>query len=96
MYQTTIPFINDTYRLHVVNHGVTGNYSATIQNNTDKQIRVKVSNCEFENTNAFTDTAGGELVIEPETMGLLDEPYQRWMLFIGVPANGTVDITEKG
>jgi len=72
-------------------------YTATIQNLSGQSITITVTNQNIQAPNPEFDVpASGALVIASGAIGILNEPYDGWLLTAGAPATGTVEIVEAG
>ena len=83
----------------VANTQMGTDYSATIQNNTNRSLTVTVTNENIQAATNFDAPASGALVIAAGAMGALAEPYEGWLLTLatGVAnAGSTIDVSESG
>ena len=93
----TVTFASETTKNFVANHRRGVEYKSTIQNLTDQTIVVTVTNEDIQGTSPTFDTpAAGALSIVAGAIGVLNEPYDGWLLTAGAPATGTVNIVEAG
>jgi len=93
----TITFASDTTKNFVANSRRNAQYNATIQNLTDQTITITVTNEDIQAASPTFDTpAAGALAIVAGAVGVLNEPYDGWLLTAGGAATGTVNITEAG
>ena len=93
----TITFASDATKNFVANSRRGPEYNATIQNLTDQTITITVTNEDIQSSAPTFDTpAAGALAITAGAIGVLNEPYDGWLLTGGAPATGTVNITEAG
>ena len=93
----TITFESDETKNYVTNARRGSEYSATIQNATDQQITITVTNQNIQSASpTFVTPAAGALVIAAGAVASLKEPYEGWLLTAAAAATGTVDITEAG
>jgi hypothetical protein len=97
MARRTITFSGDTTKNFVPNHRGGPEYNATIQNLTDQTITITVTNEDIQSSSPTFDTpAAGALAITTGAIGVLNEPYDGWLLTGGAAATGTVNIVEAG
>ncbi len=97
MARRNITFASDTTKNFVPNHRRAGEYNATIQNLTDQTITITVTNEDIQGSAPTFDTpAAGALAITAGAIGVLNEPYDGWLLTGGAAATGTVNIVESG
>lgn len=93
----TITYAGDTTKNFVANSRRGTDYNASIQNLTDQTITITVTNEDIQSSSPTFDTpAAGALVITAGAIGVLNEPYDGWLLTAGGSATGTVNITEAG
>lgn len=93
----TVTFTAETTRNFVPNSRRGPEYNATIQNLTGESVTVTVTNEDIQSTSPTFDVpAAGALVIANGAIGVLNEPYDGWLLTAGGSATGTVIITEAG
>lgn len=93
----TITYAGDTTKKFVANSRRGTDYNASIQNLTDQTITITVTNEDIQSSSPTFDTpAAGALVITAGAIGVLNEPYDGWLLTAGGSATGTVNITEAG
>lgn len=97
MGRKTITFAGDTTKNFVPNVRRGPEYNATIQNLTDQTITITVTNQDAQGSSPTYDTpAGGTLSIAAGVIGMLEQPYDGWLLTAGGAATGTVEISEAG
>ena len=97
MGRRTITFAADTTKNFVPNTRRGPQYNSTIQNLTDQTITITVTNQDIQGSSPTFDTpAAGALVILAGAIGVLNEPYDGWLLTAGGSAAGTVEISEAG
>lgn len=97
MARNTITFTAETTHNFVPNSRRGPEYNATIQNLTDQTITITVTNQDIQGSSPTFDTpAAGALAILAGAIGVLNEPYDGWLLTAGAAATGTVEITEAG
>ena len=97
MSRHTITFTADTTKNFVPNTRRGSDYNATIQNLSGESITITVTNQNIQGSSPTFDTpAAGALVIANGAIGVLNEPYDGWLLTAGGSATGTVEITEAG
>ena len=93
----TVTFTAETTRNFVPNSRRGPEYNSTIQNLTDKTITITVTNQDIQGSSPTFDTpAAGALTITAGAIGVLNQPYDGWLLTAGTAATGTVEITEAG
>ncbi len=93
----TITFTSETTKNFVPNHRRGAEYNATIQNLSGQSITVTVTNEDIQSTSpTFDNPSSGVFVIADGVIGVLNEPYDGWLLTAGAPATGTVNIVEAG
>lgn len=97
MAQHTIVFASDTSKIFVANPKQQAGYGATVQNNTNQTITIKVTNEDVQNVTSptYSAVAAGAISVLVGEMGAIAEPYQAWEITCAA-ATGTVDITELG
>ena len=94
---STITFAGGTTKNFVPNTRRGSEYNATIQNLTDQTITITVTNQDIQSSAPTFDTpAAGALAITAGAIGVLNAPYNGWLLTAGSAATGTVEITEAG
>lgn len=72
-------------------------YNATIQNLSGESLTITVTNDDIQDSSATFDVpAVGALVIANGAVGVLNEPYDGWLLTLGGTGAGNVLITEAG
>ena len=97
MSRHTVTFTAETTRNFVPNSRRNSDYNATIQNLSGQAITITVTNDDIQATSPTFDTpAAGALVIADGAIGVLNEPYDGWLITAGGTATGTVVITEAG
>ena len=97
MSRRTITFTGDTTKNFVPNSQRGPEYYSTIHNLTDQTITITVTNEDIQSASPTFDTpAAGALVITAGSIGVLNEPYDGWLLTAGAAATGTVNISEAG
>jgi len=72
-------------------------YNATIQNLSGQSLTITVTNEDIQSTSPTFDTpAAGALVVANGAIGVLNEPYDGWLLTLGGAGTGFINITEAG
>ena len=93
----TVTFTAQTTRNFVPNSRRGPEYNATIQNLSGEAITITVTNDDIQSDSpTFDQPAAGALVIADGTIGVLNEPYDGWLITAGGSATGNVLITEAG
>ncbi len=93
----TITFTAETTKKFVANSRRGPEYNATIQNLSGESITITVTNEDIQSTSPTFDTpAAGALVIADGAIGVLNEPYDGWLITAAMAATGTVIVTEAG
>ena len=93
----TVTFTAETTRNFVANSRRGPEYNATIQNLSGESITITVTNEDIQSAAPTFDVpAAGALVIADGAIGVLNQPYDGWLLTAGGSATGTVIITEAG
>jgi len=93
----TVTFAAETTRNFVPNHRRGPEYNATIHNLSGQSITITVTNDDIQSSSpTFDEPAVGALVIADGAIGVLNEPYDGWLLTAGGSATGNVLITEAG
>lgn len=97
MSRHTIKFTVQDTRKFVPNTRRGTEYQSTIQNLSGQSITITVTNQNIQGSNPTFDTpASGALVIADGAMGVLNEPYDGWLLTAAASTTGTVEISEAG
>jgi len=97
MSRRTVTFANELTRNFVPNTRRGTEYQATIQNLSGQSITITVTNQNIQGSSPTFDVpAAGALVIANGAIGVLNEPYNGWLLTAGLAATGTVEISEAG
>lgn len=96
MARRNITFTAETTKNFVPNHRRAGEYTSTIQNLTNQTITITVTNEDIQGSPTFDTPAAGALAITAGAIGVLNEPYDGWLLTAGGSATGTVNIVEAG
>ena len=72
-------------------------YYATIHNLSGQSLTVTVTNKDIQSSSPTFDTpGGGALEVADGAIGLINEPYDGWLLTLGGAGSGSVFITEAG
>ena len=95
--RSSITFTAETTKKFVANVRRGTDYKSTIQNLTNQTITITVTNQDIQGSSPTFDTpASGALAITAGSIGVLNEPYDGWLLTGGAAATGSVEITEAG
>jgi len=95
--RSSLIFTAETTKQFATNTRRGTDYTATIQNLTNQTITITVTNQNIQDSSPTFDTpASGALAITAGSIGILNEPYDGWLLTAGVAATGTVEIVEAG
>ena len=93
----TVTFTAESTRNFVANSRRGPEYNATIQNLSGQSITITVTNDDIQSDSPTFDTpAAGVLTILSGAIGVLNEPYDGWLITAAAPATGNVLITEAG
>lgn len=97
MSQHTVDMTGLTTKKFVANSRRGSEYNATIQNLSGQSLTVTVTNDNIQDPSATFDApASGALVIANGAVGELNEPYDGWLLTLGVAGSGNILISEAG
>lgn len=97
MGRRTVTFTAETTRNFVPNTRRGTEYQASIQNLTGETITITVTNQDIQGASPTFDTpAAGALAITNGAIGVLNAPYNGWLITAGGSATGTVEISEAG
>ena len=97
MARHTVTFAAETTRNFVANSRRGPEYQATIQNLTAQTITVTVTNDDIQSASPTFDTpAAGALAITAGSIGVINEPYDGFLLTAAASTSGNVLITEAG
>ena len=95
--RSSLIFTAETTKQFATNTRRGTDYTATIQNLSGQSITITVTNHNIQVPNPEFDTpADGALVIAAGSIGVINDPYDGWLLTAGAPATGTVEIVEAG
>jgi hypothetical protein len=95
--RSSLIFTAETTKQFAANTRRGTDYKATIQNLSGQSITITVTNQNIQDPSPTFDVpAAGALVIANGAVGVLNEPYDGWLLTAGGSATGTVEITEAG
>jgi len=97
MSRHTVTFTAETTKNFVPNTRRGDQYQSTIQNLTSQTVTITVTNQNIQGVSPTFDTpAAGALAITAGAIGVLNEPYDGWLLTAGASTTGTVEIMEAG
>lgn len=72
-------------------------YNATIQNLSGQLVTITVTNDDIQSSSPTFDVpAAGALTVASGAIGVLNEPYDGWLLTLGGAGSGNIVITEAG
>ena len=95
--RSSLAFTAETTKQFAANVRRGDTYSATIQNLSGQSITITVTNQNIQSASPVFDTpAAGALVISNGSVGLINHPYDGWLITAAASATGTVEITEAG
>lgn len=95
--RSSLTFTAETTKQFAANTRRGTDYKATIQNLSGQSITITVTNQNIQEVSPVFDVpAAGALVIVDGAIGVLNEPYDGWLITAGAPATGTVEIVEAG
>lgn len=96
MSRRTVTFTASAAENFVPNTRRGNQYIATIQNLTTQTITITVTNQDVQDDSPVFDTpAQGALAITAGAIGVLNEPYNGWLIS-ATSTSGTVEISEAG
>lgn len=97
MSRSTLTFASETTKSFAPNYKRGPEYNSTIQNLTDQTLTITVTNQRIQGASPTFDTpAAGALTIASGAIGVMNAPYNGWLLTAGLAATGTVEIVEAG
>ena len=97
MPRSTLTYAAETTKNFATNYKAGHEYNSTIQNLTNQTLTITVTNQRIQDASPTFDTpAAGALTITAGAIGVLNAPYNGWLLTAGGSATGTVEIVEAG
>ena len=95
--RSSIIFTNEDTKQFATNTRRGTDYKATIQNLSGQSITITVTNQNIQDPNpVFDEPAEAPLVIVDGAIGVLNDPYDGWLITAAVATTGTVEIVEAG
>ena len=98
MARHTVTFTATDTKNFVPNPRRGNQYNSTIQNLSGQSITITVTNQNIQKTTNpdFDTPTAGALVIANGAIGVLNEPYDGWLIIAAASTTGTVEIVEAG
>lgn len=97
--KTEIDMTGLTTKKFVANSRRGSDYKSTIHNFSGQSVTVTVTNKDIQAAVApgdFDTPAAGALVVVDGAIGSLNEPYDGWLLTLGLAGTGSIFVTEAG